>query len=145
MIINFKFFSKNNKIEDDKLSISRQLEDRKLAEKRHDIDSGIFQGRYVNYKLGRFTDEFIYGRYQIFEEVKGDLRKLKPNSRVLDLGCGTGHLSKFIKDLGHEVIGLDPSKKMLNFAKNNFPEIDSSKESDWLITTNYLQEIKDIS
>ena len=31
------------------------------------------------------------------------------------------------------------------FLKNNFPEIDSSKESDWLITTSYLQEIRDIS
>ena len=124
MIINFKSFSKNKKIQEDKYSKIRQLEDRKLAEKRHDIDSGIFQGRYVNYKLGRLTDEFIYGRYQIFEEVKGDLKKLKPNSRVLDLGCGTGHLSKFIKDLGHEVVGLDPSNKMLNFAKNNFPEIE---------------------
>ena len=31
------------------------------------------------------------------------------------------------------------------FLKNNFPEIDSSKESDWLITISYLQEIKDIS
>ena len=87
MIINFKFFSKNNKTKNEKLSKSRQLEDRKLAEKRHDIDSGIFQGRYVNYKLGRLTDEFIYGRYKIFEEVKGDLRKLKPNSTVLDLGA----------------------------------------------------------
>ena len=31
------------------------------------------------------------------------------------------------------------------FLKNNFPKIDSSKEKDWLITTSYLQEIKDIS
>ena len=69
------------------------LQDRHMAEKRHDIDSGIFQGRYVNFKLGRLTDEFIYGRYQIFEEVK------------------------------NEVIGIDPSKKMLSLAMKNFPEI----------------------
>ena len=56
--------NKNNSLSD------RQIKDRKLAELRHDIDSGIFQGRYVNFNLGRFTDEFIYGRYQIFEEVK---------------------------------------------------------------------------
>ncbi len=99
------------------------LQDRHMAEKRHDIDSGIFQGRYVNFKLGRLTDEFIYGRYQIFEEVKKDLKNLKPNSKILDLGCGTGHLSKFISDLGHEVIGIDPSKKMLSLAMKNFPEI----------------------
>ena len=102
---------------------NKQIEDRIMAEKRHDEDSGIFQGRYVNYKLGRFTDEFIYGRYQIFEEVKNDLKKLSPKSKVLDLGSGTGHLSKFIKDQGHEVIGIDPSKEMLSLAKRNFPDI----------------------
>ena len=102
---------------------SKVLEDRKLAKKRHDLDSGIFQGRYVNFKLGRLTDEFIYGRYQIFEEVKKDLERLNPNSKVLDLGCGTGHLSQYIKDMGFEVIGLDPSLKMLEFAKNNFLDI----------------------
>lgn len=112
--------SKKMSSESDK---SKVLEDRELAEKRHDLDSGIFQGRYVNFKLGRFTDEFIYGRYQIFEEVKKDLKRLKPNSKVLDLGCGTGHLSQYIKDMGFEVIGLDPSLKMLEFAKNNFGDI----------------------
>ena len=99
------------------------LQDRQMAEKRHDIDSGIFQGRYVNFKFGRLTDEFIYGRYQIFDEVKKDLKKLKPNSKILDLGCGTGHLSKFIAALGHDVIGIDPSKKMLSLANKNLPGI----------------------
>ena len=41
---------------------SKVLDDRKLAKNRHDLESGIFQGRYVNYKLDRFTDEFIYGK-----------------------------------------------------------------------------------
>lgn len=117
----FRFLAnKSNK----KISFyNSQIEDRKLAEIRHDLDSGIFQGRYVSFKLGRFTDEFIYGRYMIFEEVKSDLRNLKQNSKVLDLGCGTGHLSQFIKEQGHEVIGLDPSKEMLKYSKKNFPNI----------------------
>ena len=102
---------------------SKVLEDRELAKNRHDLDSGIFQGRYVNFKLGRLTDEFIYGRYQIFEEVKKDLKSLKPNSKVLDLGCGTGHLTKYIKDMGFEVIGLDPSLKMLELANKNFKNL----------------------
>ena len=123
MIMRQKFRFLGNK-SNRKISLSdRQIKDRKLAEKRHDLDSGIFQGRYVSFNLGRFTDEFIYGRYQIFEEVKVDLKNLKKNSKVLDLGCGTGHLSEFIKDQGHDVIGLDPSKEMLKFAKKNFPNI----------------------
>ena len=62
---------------------SKILEDRKLAKTRHDLDSGIFQGRYINFKIGRFTDEFIYGRYQIFEEVKKDLKNLNQIQRYL--------------------------------------------------------------
>ncbi len=107
----------------DEIQDEKTLHYRKMAEKRHDKDSGIFQGRYVNFKLGRLTDEFIYGRYQIFDEVKKDLKNLKPNSKVLDLGSGTGHLSKFISELGHEVIGIDPSKKMLDLASKNFSDI----------------------
>ena len=102
-----------NKSDEANFNDMKQLEDREMARKRHDEDSGIFQGRYVKFELGRFTDPFIYGRYQIFEEVKKDLDRLNSCSKVLDLGCGTGHLCKFIKDRGHEVKGLDPSKEML--------------------------------
>ena len=34
--------------------IEKTLQDRQMAEIRHDFDSGIFQGRYVNFKMGRF-------------------------------------------------------------------------------------------
>lgn len=105
------------------IETEEQLHDREQARIRHDIDSGIFQGRYIKYDLGKYTDEFIYGRYQIFEEVKADLNMLPAGSRVLDLGCGTGHLSKFISDKGYEVTGLDPSEGMLGFARENFPDI----------------------
>lgn len=95
-----------------------------MARKRHDLDSGIFQGRYVNFKLGKYTDEFIYGRYQIFEEVKKDLDQLPQGAKVLDLGCGTGHLCEFIREKGFEVVGLDPSEGMLSHARENFPDIE---------------------
>lgn len=102
----------------------QQLQDRDMARVRHDKDSGIFQGRYVNFDLGKYTDEFIYGRYQIFEEVKNDLDKLPQGAKVLDLGCGTGHLCEFIRDKGFEVVGLDPSEGMLGHARENFPNIE---------------------
>lgn len=95
----------------------------KRAVERHDIDSSIFQGRYVNFKQGKYTDEFIYGRYQMFEEIDNILSHLPKGARVLDLGCGTGHFSTYIKTLGYDVAGLDPSAKMLEYARQNFPEI----------------------
>ena len=96
----------------------------KRAVERHDIDSGIFQGRYVNFEQGKYTDEFIYGRYQLFEEIDSVLRRVPKGSRVLDLGCGTGHFSEYIRKQGYEVVGLDPSTKMLAFARENFPDIE---------------------
>jgi ubiquinone/menaquinone biosynthesis C-methylase UbiE len=99
------------------------VEDRIKAIKRHDIDSGIFQGRYVNFNLGKYTDPFIYGRYQLFEEVVEDLDKLPRGAKVLDLGAGTGHLSDFIHKKGFEVVGVEPSPEMLKLARDNFKDI----------------------
>ena len=42
---------------------------------------------------------------------------LKPNSQVLDLGCGTGHpIASHLAALGHRVIGVDGSAAMLALA-----------------------------
>lgn len=100
-----------------------RTEARKQAIIRHDIDSSIFQGRYLNLSKGRFTNEFIYGRYQIFEEVASDLEKLPPGASILDLGSGTGHFADFMQKKGFKVTGLDPSEGMLEYARKNFPDV----------------------
>jgi len=43
--------------------------------------------------------------------------------RVLDLGCGTGHLTAKIAERGAEVIGLDSSVSMIAQARQNFPRL----------------------
>ncbi len=52
-----------------------------------------------------------------------ELLDVKPGERVLDLGCGTGPLTKKIADLGAEVIGIDASADMIAKAKESFPGI----------------------
>ena len=73
------------------------------------------------------------------------LAKLKASDfNLFDIQFLTPHLIS----MGGVEISRQKYLNSLNqnlFLKNDFPEIDSSKESDWLITTNYLQEIKDIS
>jgi trans-aconitate methyltransferase len=53
-----------------------------------------------------------------------ELLAVKPGERILDLGCGTGHLTKKIQEQGAEVIGLDASAEMIAQAKENYPELD---------------------
>ncbi len=41
----------------------------------------------------------------------------RPIQRVLDVGCGTGHHTRFFAELGADAIGLDPSAPMLARAR----------------------------
>ena len=43
--------------------------------------------------------------------------KLKPGSKIIDIGCGTGHLAKHLSDKGFQVTGIDFSKSMLEIAR----------------------------
>jgi SAM-dependent methyltransferase len=44
--------------------------------------------------------------------------------RVLDAGCGTGYLSKKLRDQGALVIGIDFSERMIAIARRLYPELD---------------------
>lgn len=52
------------------------------------------------------------------------LRKYIPKNSgsALDIGCGYGRMSSIIASLGFEVTGVEPSERVLNFAKKIFPE-----------------------
>ncbi|MFB6192327.1 MAG: methyltransferase domain-containing protein [Haloarculaceae archaeon] len=50
------------------------------------------------------------------------LLKPEPGERVLDVGCGTGHLTAEISERGAEVVGLDRSAGMLAEARDAHPE-----------------------
>jgi trans-aconitate methyltransferase len=61
----------------------------------------------------------------VFEFGKDLLALLspKPAERILDLGCGTGHLAQEIAAAGAEVIGIDHSEEMIAQAQRNYPHI----------------------
>lgn len=52
-----------------------------------------------------------------------DLLAPHPNERILDLGCGTGHLTQQIASLGAEVVGVDNSVAMLEQARKNYANL----------------------
>src|ERR671937_2884362 len=45
----------------------------------------------------------------------------KPGERVLDLGCGTGHLTARLAESGVEAVGLDSSPEMVERARRAYP------------------------
>jgi SAM-dependent methyltransferase len=45
----------------------------------------------------------------------------QPGERILDLGCGTAHLTSRIAEAGAEVVGVDLSADMVEQARRNYP------------------------
>jgi trans-aconitate methyltransferase len=52
-----------------------------------------------------------------------DLLGPQAGERILDLGCGTGHLAAQIAESGADVIGLDSSVSMIAQARQNYPKL----------------------
>ncbi|KAE8389465.1 S-adenosyl-L-methionine-dependent methyltransferase [Aspergillus alliaceus] len=47
---------------------------------------------------------------------------LPPQSRVLDVGCGTGRpVAETLSEAGHSVVGIDISQEMVNIARQQVP------------------------
>ena len=47
-----------------------------------------------------------------------------PDETILDLGCGTGHLTKTIAGSGARVVGLDSSPAMIEVARATYPVLE---------------------
>ncbi|GAC1401527.1 MAG: class I SAM-dependent methyltransferase [Pyrinomonadaceae bacterium] len=52
------------------------------------------------------------------------LLRAQSGERVLDIGCGTGHLTKLIADTGAKVVGIDNTPDMIEAAREHYPQLD---------------------
>lgn len=55
------------------------------------------------------------GMKEVWKEVLSEVFDKK--MRILDVGTGTGFLALILAELGHDVIGIDLSREMINIAK----------------------------
>lgn len=74
-------------------------------------------------QLAEKITEGSYGTDNHKEELNEFAQYLKPNMKVLDLGCGIGQDSKFLQEIGMDVVGLDISAKMIEEAQKRNPAI----------------------
>lgn len=73
-------------------------------------------------------DSILYDQKHRFVARFGEdmLSLLAPQAgeRILDLGCGTGHLTQEIAAKGALVIGIDSALSMIEQARKNYPDLD---------------------
>ncbi|HKJ80929.1 MAG TPA: class I SAM-dependent methyltransferase, partial [Ignavibacteriaceae bacterium] len=63
---------------------------------------------------GWFYDKFIApNQDRLFGEIKN---LIDAESKILDVGCGTGRFSFFIKDNCNSILGIDLSKRNISRA-----------------------------
>lgn len=78
--------------------------------------------------LGSGWDAELYERAAAFVWRHGsDLIELlapQPGERVLDLGCGTGHLTAELAERGARVVGLDSDPAMIERARRSYPALE---------------------
>ncbi|MFH0868013.1 MAG: class I SAM-dependent methyltransferase [Candidatus Woesearchaeota archaeon] len=83
-------------------------------------------------KIARFYDIISYSwTFGRIKEIRNKIAELVPNgSKVLELGCGTGDLSKRIYKKVNCYLGLDSSDKMISLARkeNSGHNINFQKE-----------------
>ncbi len=79
--------------------------------------------RHYNKIAEEYTKEHSYEENLSIPSLKEFLTYLPQNAKVLDVGCGGGQDSNFLRDNGCEVFGIDISVEMIKLAKEHFPGI----------------------
>ena len=76
-------------------------------------------------RAASYADLEFPGTYWLaFRDLPSLIRSHVQGRRALDFGCGTGRSTRFLRDLGFEVTGVDISESMLEKARARDPEGD---------------------
>jgi predicted TPR repeat methyltransferase len=67
------------------------------------------------------TLEFANTYYLAFRDLPSILTRHVTGRRALDFGCGTGRSTRFLRNLGFNVTGIDISEDMLQIARATDP------------------------
>lgn len=94
--------------------------------KKYDFSkSAAHYDAYYGTETGKLID-------RLEKEAMGKLLAEIPPGEVLEMGCGTGHWTKFFTDKGFYVHGIDISEKMLHMAEKKSIANAEFKKTDFL-------------
>jgi len=81
--------------------------------------SGIYDDFYAD-----IYDYLVFNNLKDDYEVGYIMNSASPSSKskILDVGCGTGHHVSLLGSKGLDIIGIDISESMIKKAKENFPD-----------------------
>lgn len=82
--------------------------------------------------VNEWNAELYDGKHSFVSNLGLDLLELlspQMGEKILDLGCGTGHLSYKITGKGAKVIGIDNAPGMISQANSNYPNLDFQLQS----------------
>lgn len=74
----------------------------------------------------KWNTEFYDHKHGFVTRLGSDLLEMlaaQAGERVLDIGCGTGHLTNQIAAAGATVVGLDSSAEMIDAARQQYPAL----------------------
>ena len=67
--------------------------------------------------------EYFGDDWEFINEINAFISSVVPNGKILDLGCGSGYISKYLADKNLSPIGIDFSDKMIEIAKQKYPNL----------------------
>lgn len=78
-----------------------------------------------------------YNGHRMIEEAIRSLFQPKGDLQILDLGCGTGNMGKFLRAYSRSLIGIDISEEMIRKAKEKefYDELATENLLSYLSTT----------
>ena len=88
-----------------------------------DLIRNLFDNLSNKYDL--MNNIISFGTHKIIKKSAIKALKIRPNSKVLDLCCGTGDLGAIIKEIEPtcDVVGVDFSEQMIELARRKNPNI----------------------
>ena len=91
-----------------------------LLEEFHRVPNGYYSKRYSE----AYNRGFEWSMLGKMTPLRQEMARLIRGQRVLDMGCGTGHLAMELKKSGcEEVWGVDPCPYLLQFAQSKNPGV----------------------